>query len=94
VKLETDSWVKPVQVGGRNAGFKQDGGASRSLFKQVQAALISYLDPASPAGIALAVAAGADQLIEDPRGGQGRGNSENAEKQVHGRPRNGEVGRD
>ena len=63
--------VKPVEIGGGDAGFKEHGGAARAFFEQIELAPAPDVDPAAGAGKAQPVAMTADQLIEKSRADQG-----------------------
>jgi hypothetical protein len=47
--------VKPVEIGGRDSGFKEDGGATLTFFDKIEAAAAADIDPSTGAGIEAAV---------------------------------------
>jgi len=76
--------VEPVEVGGRDAGFKQYGGAAGAFFQHIKAMAAAYLHGSAGAGEAEPVAMRANDLVEESSCDQDSREGDDRKNDKHG----------
>jgi hypothetical protein len=75
--------VAPVEVGGGNAGFKQNSRTTFAPLEHVELMAAADIDPSSGGRKAPAITMSADQLIKESRGDDGCRQRDDRENNIH-----------